>query len=116
MTMTALAERARSPYQPPAPVRLALAAGLERTAIRLAALWGQRDANVLANLVFFHRHPERAGRALRPDEPGFADLSREWLAIRDTAAQGERGDQRDRAAQGGDAKHNLESPMCLHEA
>ena len=84
MTMTTLAELGSSTYQPPAPVRLALGAGLESTAVRLAALWGQRDANLLTNLVFFHRHPERGGRALVRDEPGYADLSREWIAIRDT--------------------------------
>jgi hypothetical protein len=87
MTMSTLAEVARPTYQPPAPVRLALGAGLEGTAIRLAVLWGQRDANVLANLVFFHRHPERDGRALRRDEPAFAALSREWVAIRDTVVR-----------------------------
>jgi hypothetical protein len=84
MTMTTLAERGSSAYQPPAPVRLALTVGLESTAVRLAALWGQRDANLLTNLVFFHRHPERGGRALVRGEPGYADLSREWMAIRDT--------------------------------
>ena len=89
MTMTTLPERVRSTYQPPAPVLLALGAGLDRTAIRLAALWGQRDANVLTNLVFFHRHPERGGRALVRDEPRYADLSREWLAIRDTIVRPE---------------------------
>ena len=71
-------------YQPPGPVRVALSTGLESAAIRLAALWGQRDASVLTNLVFFHRHPERGGRKLAPGERGYADLSREWLAIRDT--------------------------------
>ena len=89
MTMTTLAERAGSRYQPPAPVRLALSAGLEGTAIRLAALWGQRDANVLTNLVFFHRHPERGDRALARDEPGYAGPSREWIAIRDTIVRPE---------------------------
>jgi hypothetical protein len=89
MTMTELPERARSTYQPPAPVRLALSGGLEGTAVRLAALWGQRDANVLTNLVFFHRHPERGGRALVRDEQGYPNLSREWIAIRDTIVRPE---------------------------
>jgi hypothetical protein len=84
MTMTTLAELGASAYQPPAPVHLALGVGLESTAVRLAALWGQRDANLLTNLVFFHRHPERGRRALMRGEPGYADLSREWMAIRDT--------------------------------
>jgi hypothetical protein len=84
MTMTTLAELGSSAYQPPVPVRLALGVGLESTAVRLAALWGQRDVNLLTNLVFFHRHPERGGRALARGEPGYADLSREWMAIRDT--------------------------------
>jgi hypothetical protein len=71
-------------YRPPAPVGLALSTGLEPTAVRLAALWGQRDVNALTNLVFFHRHRERNGRPLARDEPGYPALSREWIAIRNT--------------------------------
>jgi hypothetical protein len=43
-----------------------------------------RDENKLTNLVFFDHHPERSGRPLAPDEPHYADLRWEWLAIRDT--------------------------------
>jgi hypothetical protein len=57
---------------------------LEQVAVRLAVRQGQRDANVLSNIVFFHRHPERAGRKLLPGERGFSALTREWLAIRDS--------------------------------
>jgi hypothetical protein len=73
-----------SAYRQPAPVGLALSTGLEPTAVRLAALWGQRDVNVLTNLVFFHRHRERNGRSLARDEAGYPALSREWISIRDT--------------------------------
>ena len=44
---------------------------------------GMRDVNDLTNLVFFARHPERGGRKLQRGEPQFAQLSREWLEIRD---------------------------------
>jgi hypothetical protein len=44
---------------------------------------GMRDVNDLTNLVFFARHPERGGRRLKRGEPQFAQLSREWLEIRD---------------------------------
>jgi hypothetical protein len=71
-------------YQPPRPVHLALSAGLECNAIRLAALWGQRDVAALTDLIFFHRHPERGGRRLARNERGYPDLIREWLSIRDT--------------------------------
>jgi hypothetical protein len=79
-----LAETSFGGYQPPAPVQLALSAGLETNAVRLAVRWGQRDPNLLANMVFFHRHPERKGRKLAPAEPNFTALSREWIRIRDT--------------------------------
>jgi hypothetical protein len=84
MTTTWQEHETGSAYRPPAPVGLALSAGLEPTAVRLAALWGQRDANVLTNLVFFHRHRERNGRPLARAESGYPALSREWIAIRDT--------------------------------
>lgn len=69
-------------YGVPMTVLSALGRGLEPLAIRLAVLWGQRDENKLANLVFFARHPERAGRALVRGEPNFDRLSQEWLDIR----------------------------------
>jgi Uncharacterized protein conserved in bacteria (DUF2272)/Penicillin-insensitive murein endopeptidase len=52
--------------------------------VRLAIAGGLRDENKLTNLVFFARHPERQGRKLSPDEPGFAALGVEWRRIRDT--------------------------------
>ena len=61
----------------------ALRSGAEGAAIRLAALFGVRDENRLANLVFHARHPERGGRSIQKSEPGFQALSREWLDIRD---------------------------------
>jgi hypothetical protein len=67
----------------PQAVQYALARGMEPLSVRLAILWGQRDENKLTNMVFFARHPERDGRKLTRDEPEFALLSQEWLAIRD---------------------------------
>lgn len=66
----------------PTPVTDALRRGLVPLAIRLAVRWGLHDENKLTNLIFLARHPERQGRALRRDEPRFAQLSREWLDIR----------------------------------
>jgi hypothetical protein len=85
-------------YQPLRPVGVALSAGLERSAVRLAALWGQRDPDVLTNMVFFHRHPERGGRKLAGNEPGFPALSREWLTIRDVIVRPALGSPRGPAA------------------
>lgn len=67
----------------PESVLKALRSGLESTAIRLAAAFGLRDENRLSSLVFYTRHPERGGRPLQKGEPGFQELSREWLDIRD---------------------------------
>lgn len=61
----------------------ALQNGRESVAVKLAIVRGQRDENVLTNLVFDGRHPDRKGRKLLPSEPGFAQLSREWIEIRD---------------------------------
>lgn len=44
--------------------------------IKIAA--GERDANKLANSVFWRRHPELAGQKIRSDQ---RDLANEWLAI-----------------------------------
>ena len=62
----------------------ALQNGRESVAVKLAILRGQRDENVLTNLVFDGRHPDRKGRKLLPSEPDFAQLSREWIQIRDS--------------------------------
>lgn len=62
----------------------ALKRGLESVAVQLAVAGGARNENTLADLVFFARHPERGGKALKKGEPGFAKLSLEWLRdIRD---------------------------------
>ncbi|MBY4949718.1 hypothetical protein K6V92_24225 [Cupriavidus respiraculi] len=66
----------------PSAVRAALGKGQEQAALRLAWQAGHRDPKALTNLVFFARHPERRGCALRRGEPRFAALGREWLRIR----------------------------------
>lgn len=66
----------------PQSVLNALRSGLEGVAIKLAIVFGYRDENQLTNLVFFVRHPERFGRELVKGEPGYKELSREWLNIR----------------------------------
>ncbi len=62
----------------------ALQNGRESVAVKLAMVRGLRDENVLTNLIFDGRHPDRKGRKLLPSEPGFAELSREWIEIRDS--------------------------------
>jgi hypothetical protein len=59
----------------------ALRKGLESVAVRLAVTFGFRDQNMLTNLVFFARHPERAGRKLVKGEKDYNNLSQEWLNI-----------------------------------
>ena len=62
----------------------ALKRGLEAVAVQLAIAGGTRNENVLSDLVFFARHPERGGKLLVTGEPDFARLSLEWLRdIRD---------------------------------
>jgi hypothetical protein len=56
-------------------------AGNEAAAVAEAIRAGQSDANKLANLVFFARHPERKGRPIGRDE---RHAAAEWLQIRDT--------------------------------
>jgi subtilisin family serine protease len=56
---------------------------LWRSFVQVPIAAGLRDRDDLTNLVFFARHPDRGGRPLRRDEPGFGPLSREWLQIRD---------------------------------
>jgi len=67
----------------PEAVLKALRGGLENVAIKMAVASGHRDEGRLTNLVFFTRHPERQGRSLSKGEPGFSELSQEWLDIRD---------------------------------
>ncbi len=45
---------------------------------------GDRREKGLTNMIFFRRHPDRKGDALRKGEPGFHTLANEWLNIRDT--------------------------------
>jgi GH25 family lysozyme M1 (1,4-beta-N-acetylmuramidase) len=54
--------------------------GTEAVAVSLAYQHGEHHVDRLTDLVFFGRHPELSGRALRADEKA---LSSEWLAIRD---------------------------------
>ena len=54
--------------------------------LRSAIRDGMTNENLLANLVFFKRHPERNGRLISREGDGdaFGTLSKEWLRIRDT--------------------------------
>ncbi|HEY3040101.1 MAG TPA: penicillin-insensitive murein endopeptidase [Pyrinomonadaceae bacterium] len=58
--------------------------GRDIEAVRVAVLAGNRDQNQLTNKLFFAQHPELKRRKLLPSEPGFKQLSHEWLRIRDT--------------------------------
>jgi hypothetical protein len=44
---------------------------------------GERNENVLSDMVFFARHPELGRKPLYKGQTGFDKLSQEWLAIRD---------------------------------
>jgi hypothetical protein len=60
----------------------ALRAGRWRDAVRLAMEGGQRDENVLTNMIFYTRHPELpVGYRIKPDE---GVLARDWMAIRNS--------------------------------
>ena len=61
-------------------------AGAESVMLRSAIRGGMTNENLLANLVFFKRHPERNGRLISRggDGAAFGALSTEWLRIRDT--------------------------------
>lgn len=52
-----------------------------KTRMRIAN--GVVDQNRLTNLVFFDRHPKRANQPLARGDADFAELSAEWLEIRD---------------------------------
>ena len=60
--------------------------GAESVMLRSAIRGGMTNENLLANLVFFKRHPERNGRLISREGDGaaFGTLSTEWLRIRDT--------------------------------
>lgn len=59
----------------------------ERALVGAAIAKGERRDSNLTNLVFSRRHPERTGRPLSPDEPGFHGLAAEWKEIRDSIVQ-----------------------------
>ncbi len=60
----------------------ALRAGRWREAVRRAIEGGQRDENVLTNMIFYTRHPELpAGYRIKPDE---RELARDWIEIRNS--------------------------------
>jgi hypothetical protein len=67
------------PQQELAGARAPAARGLGARATQ-AIRNGERDENVLTDLIFSERHPELGGRRIRPDE---RDLAAEWLRIRD---------------------------------
>jgi len=58
-------------------------AGLVPAALRLLVAAGHGDANALTNLAFWAAHPELFGTKLQPSQPGFAQLSAEWIRLRD---------------------------------
>ncbi len=60
----------------------ALRSGKLMLALGMAFALGERDEDKLTNMLFFARHPERKGRALDRSEPGYKQLSREWLDLR----------------------------------
>ena len=59
------------------------AAGLVPAALRMLVAAGQGDPNALTNLAFWAAHPELFGTKLQPSQPGFAQLSAEWIRLRD---------------------------------
>ena len=59
------------------------AAGLVVAALRLLVAAGHGDANALTNLAFWTAHPELFGTKLVPSQPNFAQLSAEWIRLRD---------------------------------
>jgi hypothetical protein len=59
------------------------AAGLVPAALRLLSALGYSDTNALTNLAFWAAHPELFGTKLQPSQPNFAQLSAEWMRLRD---------------------------------
>ena len=59
------------------------AAGLVPAALRMLVAAGHGDPNALTNLAFWAAHPELFGTKLQPSQPGFAQLSAEWIRLRD---------------------------------
>ena len=59
------------------------ALGLVPAALRLLVAAGHGDANALTNIAFWAAHPELFGTKLHPSQPNFAQLSAEWMRLRD---------------------------------
>jgi len=66
---------------PPKEIADALNAKDFPKALRLAIGLGERDENVLTNLVFFAKHKELSGQKLDAKTPNYAQLSAEWLSL-----------------------------------
>ncbi|CAA9891954.1 hypothetical protein METHB2_530029 [Candidatus Methylobacter favarea] len=71
----------------PASVISLLQSRKEEAAIQMAMRQSQNDSNVLTNLVFFARHPERYGCKLLRGEPLFNTLGQAWVDIRNRIVQ-----------------------------
>jgi V8-like Glu-specific endopeptidase len=69
------------PSSVPANVKAALDKGDVGLAVKLAIDGGIRSESDLTNLVFFTRHTELPGEALKKDDPNYAKLSAEWKKI-----------------------------------
>jgi hypothetical protein len=59
------------------------ATGLVPAALRLLVALGYSDTNALTNVAFWAAHPELFGTKLQPSLPNFAQLSAEWIRLRD---------------------------------
>lgn len=59
------------------------ATGLVPAALRLLVALGYSDPNALTNVAFWAAHPELFGTKLQPSQPNFAQLSAEWMRLRD---------------------------------
>ncbi len=62
----------------------AVGADMTGTLIESLILNGYRDESKLTNLMFWMRHPDLTGQDLHRDQPGYAELSKEWLDLRAT--------------------------------
>ncbi len=63
-------------------VRSAVKTGNLLLAVAAAVASGERNEEKLTNLLFFALHPERNRRKLQKGEPGFKQLSQEWVDLR----------------------------------
>jgi len=60
-----------------------LQARQEKISVAFSIAQGKTNENDLTNQVFFSRHPELKKQPLRRGQPGFDNLSKEWLEIRE---------------------------------